>query len=69
VHHLEEDSSIWAKEKDLVERDFWVSFLCHRASFLVYLGGVLSAILFTRAWASWRREGHTSESGVNHLIA
>jgi hypothetical protein len=36
VHHLEEDSSIWAEEKDLEERDFWVSFVCHRASFLVY---------------------------------
>jgi hypothetical protein len=57
AHHLKEDSSIWIEEKDLKERDFWVSFVCHRASFLVYFRGVLSAILFTKAWHELEKRG------------
>jgi hypothetical protein len=55
VHHLEEIHSIWVKEKEFGQRDFWVFFVGPRASYLSCCGGEFSVILFTGNWHELER--------------
>jgi hypothetical protein len=55
VHHLEEIHSIWVKEKEFGQKDFWVFFVGPRASYLGHCGGEFSVVLFSGAWHELER--------------